>query len=134
MQQFQLGKPNSPGAAQRCRNLVRNRSALAAKFSSISVMLALLGALLATAPLGLAQKSANPNLLEPKVPQTPIPSGTRAMVDSDRDGIPDDSDPDPLIANYSALKWEVNSVSLDYDITHRVRVTGGTTSDHTSMK
>ncbi len=47
-----------------------------------------------------------------------------ANQDADFDGIPDNIDPDPLIASYTALKWEVTDVSLDYDIKHQVTITG----------
>ena len=46
--------------------------------------------------------------------------------DSDGDGIPDAQDPFPLVAQYQDLKWEITSVSLDYNISHKM-IVGATT-------
>ena len=61
-----------------------------------------------------------PNRAAPEPSPTPAPN-----QDSDRDGLLDDVDPDPLIASYSALKWDVTSVRLDYEVSQPNRTSSG---------
>ncbi len=62
---------------------------------------------------------------------SPIPAPDQ---DSDRDGLLDDVDPDPLIASYSALKWDVTSVRLDYDVRQPVRASSGGSREQAPME
>ena len=55
-------------------------------------------------------------------------------LDSDNDGLPDNVDPDPIIANYTAIRWEVTSVSLDYDVKQKVVISQGQSSESLSQK
>ncbi|HQB18183.1 MAG TPA: tetratricopeptide repeat protein [Verrucomicrobiota bacterium] len=58
-------------------------------------------------------------------PTAQRPAVTIPDQDSDFDGLPDQDDPFPLIADYSVVQWEVNSVSLDYEVSHSLRRTAG---------
>ena len=54
--------------------------------------------------------------------------------DSDFDGIPDNSDPFPIIASYSVFKWEINSASLDYDVQQTRLIDSGSSSANSATK
>jgi hypothetical protein len=54
-------------------------------------------------------------------------------LDSDHDGLSDNVDPDPIIVNYTALRWEVTSVSLDYDVKQQLRLSQGASADRSSQ-
>lgn len=45
--------------------------------------------------------------------------------DSDHDGLLDNVSPDPLVANYTALKWEVTSFSGSCGVNWQIFVDGG---------
>ena len=68
--------------------------------------------------------------------RTPVAIGSMAIPgqDSDYDGLPDTEDLFPLIASYAVVKWEVNSVSLDFDVKSSQRVTGTTEAGRTSTE
>jgi hypothetical protein len=77
------------------------------------------------------------SLLQAAQPASPPPSQSSSALrglDSDCDGLPDDADPDPILAAYTAMKWEVTSVSLDYDVTHQARITGTATEQASTSK
>ena len=50
---------------------------------------------------------------------------TAKLVDSDLDGLPDTVDPDPIIANYPNLKWDVGSLTLAYAISTQSETKSG---------
>ncbi len=75
----------------------------------------------------LLGQTTNHSATEP----SPIPALDQ---DSDRDGLPDDVDPDPLIASYSTVKWEVTSVRLDYDVSQPIRASAGGSREQAPME
>ena len=56
------------------------------------------------------------------------------LVDSDWDGLPDTVDPDPIIANYPSLKWDVGILSLAYDISTQSESKSGSRDANTNSK
>jgi len=78
-----------------------------------TIIVALIG--LCNSPLCLSDESTNRAASE----VTPLAS---SQLDSDHDGLPDDVDPDPLIANYTILRWEVTDVRLGYDVKQNISI------------
>jgi hypothetical protein len=81
-------------------------------------LLVLLALVITVLTNSTAQDMTNP-------PTARLSATTIPDQDSDFDGLLDQDDPFPLIASYSVVKWEVSSVSLDYEVSQLRRHTAG---------